>query len=304
VTIRLTSGREEVVSVADIKTLRFDQEPSLLAQAQSNERSGALEPALQKYQQVLADYNGGNKRLLTDLSFLIARTQVKLSLTDPDRTQTARQSIQEFRNSHQTNFRYLEATLLEASVAAAMNDADAARTLLQEVQSSSVLGYQLQAGVQLGQLLLKEGDTNAALQAFDAVVSKSEGNQNAVSAYFSGLLGRAVCQKEQGQIDDAIATLDAVIESAGEGNPEIVAAAWVRKGDCLRAKNESKAALMAYLHVDVLYASDPAQHAESLYHLAQLWGPAGHQDRADDAAARLTANYPNSEWTARLRQGG
>jgi tetratricopeptide (TPR) repeat protein len=304
VTIKLSSGREEVVSVADIRTLRFDQEPTLLAQAQSNERSGALDAALQKYRDVQASYNGRNKRLETDLVFLIARTLVKLSLMDPAIREEAAKAISEFRTGNKNNFRYLEATLLQASLLAVNRDSAAARALLEEVQSAPVPGYQLQAGVQLGQLLLADGNAAEALSAFDAVVSQAEGDPNSVAAYWSGLLGRASCQQQQGQLDDAIATVEQVIGLTGENDAGIAARAWVHKGDCLRLKNEPKAALLAYLHVDVLYAAASASHAECLYHLTQLWGPAGHQDRADDAAARLMAQYPNSEWATKLRQGG
>ncbi|MEO1983980.1 MAG: tetratricopeptide repeat protein, partial [Fuerstiella sp.] len=63
-----------------------------------------------------------------------------------------------------------------------------------------------------------------------------------------------------------------------------------------RQKKQEKAALMAYLHVDVLYPGEPAQHAEALLRLSQLWGPGGHKDRAADASTRLTERYPNSQW--------
>jgi TolA-binding protein len=110
------------------------------------------------------------------------------------------------------------------------------------------------------------------------------------------MLGKALCQQKQGLIDEAIATVDEVISKASESESQTLARAWVLKGDCLRAKNLPKDALMAYLHVDVLYASEPAAHAEALYRLASLWGPAGQQARAEEALALLTTRYPNSSW--------
>lgn len=304
ITIKLTGGREETVSVADIRTLRFDQEPTLLAQAQSNERSGALDAALTKYEQVQSEYNGSDKRLVTDLAYLIARTKCRLSLADPNLRADARTAIQQFRTANRSNFRYLEGTLLEAAVAAADGDQAGARSLLQEVQTSTVKGFQLQAGVQLGELLLAAGETSEAAQAFDAVIQQSQGDSSAAAAHWAGLLGRARCAQADNQLDDAITRIEQVIAGASQAQTDVLADAWVLKGDCLRLRNEQKAALMAYLHVDVLYPSEPNQHAQSLYRLAQLWGPAGHQDRAEDAAARLTDRYPNSEWAGMLRQGG
>lgn len=301
VTIKLSSGKEEVISVADIRSLRFDQEPSLLGQAQSNERSGALAAALEKYRQVQGELAGADKRLVSEVEFLIARTQVKLALADPAGRDAARQAIQAFRNSSKTNFRYLEATLLEAALVSSIPDVPAAEALLQEVQNSTVRGYQLQAGVQLGRLRLQSGDAAAALSAFDDVVQKSSGDASTAAALFDGMLGKALCQQQQGQVNEALTGLDEVLQKASD--TRVLAEAWNHKGDCLRQLNQPKAALMAYLHVDVLYASEPAEHAEALLRLSQLWGPTGHQDRADDAAARLTEKYPNSSW-ARQLQGG
>ncbi len=304
VTIEKSGGQSETVSVADIKEVRFDQEPSPLLTARSNERSGAFAAALEKLQTSQSEYTGTDARLKTDIAYLIARVHGKQALTDTSLLDDAVQQLEQFRAANGTNFRYLEATLLQARLLAAKGDTDAGRTLLQEVQSSGVRGYQLQAGVQLGRLLLAAGDANGAIAAFNQVIQESQGDAAATTAFFDGQLGKALCLKQQGQLDEAIAALEEVISTASEAESRILAEAWVRKGDCLRQKNEPKAALMAYLYVDVLYAGEPAQHAEALLNLSQLWGPSGHQDRAQDAAARLSERYPNSRFAGQLGAGG
>lgn len=303
VSIKLSNGKVEVVPVSNIRAVRFDQEPSLLVQAQSNERSGALDAALEKYKQVKSELGGADRRIATEVDFLIARTMVKQALADPALQPAAKETISEFRTSAPTNFRYFEACLLEASMAAATGDAATAQSLLQEVQSSPVKGFQLQAGVQLGRLLLQNGNVAEAQAAFDQVIQQSTGDPSSVSALFDGMLGKALCLQQQGDLAAAIAGFDEVISKASESDTRVLAEAWNRKGDCLRQQNEAKAALMAYLHVDVLYSSEPAEHAQALFRLSQLWGPAGHPDRAEDAAARLTEKYPNSSWNQQ-RQGG
>ncbi len=85
VTIGLSNGQTQVIPVSDIFNVRFDMEPSLLAQAQSNERSGALDVALDKFQSVRKEYNGNDKRVISDIEFLIARTMVKQALADPEK---------------------------------------------------------------------------------------------------------------------------------------------------------------------------------------------------------------------------
>jgi tetratricopeptide (TPR) repeat protein len=293
VTIGLSNGQTQVIPVSDIFNVRFDMEPPLLAQAQSNERSGALDVALEKYQSLQKEYSGDDKRVIADVKFLIARTMVKQALADPVKVPEAIAEIRKFREEYKTNFRYLEALLLESLLATG----EEAQALLKEVQTSPVKGYQLQAGVQLGQLLLTSDDAAEALAAFEQVIAQSEGDAASSAAHFDGLLGKAQCQQQQGQTDEAIVTLDGVINQASESESQTLARAWVLKGDCFRSKNLPKDALMAYLHVDVLYPSEPAAHAESLYHLVSLWAPAGHQDRSDEAMARLSEKYPNSPWT-------
>ena len=299
-TIKLQNGQTQEVPVSDVMTVKFDMEPPTLSQAQAAERSGSLDFALQKYKEIQLEYNGDDKRLATDLKFLVARTQVKLALANPADIPAATKAINTFRTENPNNFRFLEASLLEADIIAQdPAQTDAAKAILAKVQESSVKGYALQAGVQLGLLLLKSKDNAGALAAFDKVITDSQNDANALSALYDGMLGKALCLKADSKADEAITILDEVINKASESETRTLARAWLLKGDTFREKSLPKDALMAYLHVDILYASEPSEHAEALYHLATLWGPAGHQNRADDAKTMLTSKYPNSPWAKR-----
>jgi len=299
-TIKLQNGQTQEIPVSDVATVKFDMEPPTLSQAQAAERSGSLDFALKTYKQIQLEYGGDDKRLVTDLKFLIARTQVRMAMANPAEVAAAAKAISAFRTENPNNFRFLEASLVEADLLALdPAQADAARGILTKVQESPVKGYALQAGVQLGMLLLKGQKTPEALAAFDKVIADSQNDPNAVSALYDGQLGRALCLKADGKADEAITTLDDVIAKASESETRTLARAWLLKGDSFREKNQQKDALMAYLHVDILYGSEPSEHAEALYHLAALWGPAGHQNRADDARAVLQSKYPNSQWARR-----
>lgn len=303
VVIKRTNGEEVTVSVANLKSVQFDGEPLELRSARSNERSGELETALTKLTDIQKGYSGSDKRLKTDLEFLIARVIGKQALVDSSKAAAAKDALEKFRTTNKTNFRYLEATLLQASIHSVLGEADAGKTLLTEVQQSSVPGFQLQAGVDLGRLLLSSGDAAGAQTAFDDVIGKSQNDESAAGALYDSMLGKALCQKQQNNLDAAITTLDDVISKAPPTETRTLAEAWVRKGDCLRQQNQQKAALMSYLHVDVLYPGEPAQHAEALLRLSELWGPSGHEDRSVEASARLAERYPNSEWAKKIGSG-
>ncbi|MEZ6133226.1 MAG: tetratricopeptide repeat protein [Planctomycetaceae bacterium] len=303
IVVKRTNGEEEVIPVSNIKRVEFDGEPQTLNQARTNEASGAHETALEKLREIRTSYNGSNAALKADIDFLIARVLGSMALVDATKADEAIKALGDFRSSNKDNFRYLEATLLQASLHAKKQETDAGKTLLAELQQCAVKGFQLQAGVELGRLLLNAGDAAGAQAAFEDVVSKSQGDESAAGAMFDGMLGRAMCLKQQNQLDPCIQALDDVISQAPETETRILAEAWLRKGDCLRLQSEAKAALMAYLHVDVLYPGESLQHAEALARLAELWKPTGHEDRAIEAAAKLTERYPNSEW-AKQGTGG
>ena len=68
-------------------------------------------------------------------------------------------------------------------------------------------------------------------------------------------------------------------------------------GTAYRQTGRTQEALLAFLHVDVLYPSVPEAHAEALANLADLWQQVHQNERANRARKTLEEEYPDSPWT-------
>jgi hypothetical protein len=112
----------------------------------------------------------------------------------------------------------------------------------------------------------------------------------------AAMLGKASAIAGEGKPDEAAAAIDAVIAKADADDGELHARAYNAKGNALLAAGKKKEALLAFLHVDLLFSSYPEQHAEALSNLATLWKEVDQGERANKAAAALRQQYPSSRW--------
>ena len=84
-------------------------------------------------------------------------------------------------------------------------------------------------------------------------------------------LGRAVCLAGTGKPDEGIALATKIIdENNSQEKPVLFAKAYNALGTCYLKANKPQDALLAFLHVDLLFNQDPDAHAEALYHLSSL----------------------------------
>ena len=67
-------------------------------------------------------------------------------------------------------------------------------------------------------------------------------------------------------------------------------------GRCHQKAGNTKDALLAFLHVDVLYSGYADAHAEALHAMIPLWEAIGQNARAQQARNTLAERYPNSRW--------
>jgi tetratricopeptide (TPR) repeat protein len=112
----------------------------------------------------------------------------------------------------------------------------------------------------------------------------------------SATLGKAEAQAGRGAYDEAIAAVNDIIAQADPENQELHARAYNVLGNCYKAADKKQEALLAFLHVDLLYSRFPMQHAEALANLATLWTDVDKADRAAEAQTMLLEKYPQSAW--------
>ncbi len=149
-------------------------------------------------------------------------------------------------------------------------------------------------------VLIAKDDVESALSTLESVLSLPAKEDVEKERRHEALLVKTACLQKQNKYDEANAALDKIIEEVTAENTRLMAEAYIRQGDNFRLTGKTKEAVLAYLHVDILFAMERDFHAESLFHLSQLWRSVKHPDRAIDAAARLRNEYPQSPWTQRL----
>ena len=301
--ITITVGslkKATTIPANDVANVRWDQEPASLNLLRADEKAGHLQKAHDGYKNLLGSIPAGQKNLKTDVAFLAARSLAKIALVDPAKLDEAVAQLDAFRQSNESNFRYYESLEHLSRAYVAQKKVAEARTIYGLLSQAPWPDYK--AGVQIAEARARliTGDVDGAQASFEAIIAAPATEPEQQRRRQEALLGKVACLQAKKQHEEAVKLLDEFILDLPVDATAAQAEAYLRQGDSLRAVGKGKAALLAYLHVDMLFAQEESLHAESLYQLAQLWPTVGHPDRAAEAVSRLQSRYPNSEWTKRL----
>lgn len=301
VSIDVPGSGAQTIPANDIREIEWEGEPALVKRARSEENGGQYASAIVSYQQAL-DENPANANVRLDLQFYLARTTARMALADPAQIESAKSLLSDFVNTQRNHYRFYEAQMWLGDVSLASDDLSTADESFNSLVNSPWLDFQMAGKIGMARVLLSRNDLAGARQAFDEVVNTPTTDDASKERRLEAMVGQAhVLQLEQSH-DQAISILDQVIDESGVDDTTIQAEAYLRQGTCLQAiGGDPKAAIMAYLHVDVIPALSKESdfHAEALYQLSQLWTLVGDAARAADAADRLKTLYPNSEWAAK-----
>ncbi len=303
VTLKRKIGEPEVIPVNDIIDIRFDGEPTKLNLARNAAQAGRYDVALETYNAVLTDIPANAEVLRTDVAFLIARANAKIAQGDPSKIDAAIKGLESFRSAHAGSFRDFEALHLLGDLYLQKEDFANAQAMFTLFGQAPWPEYQVAAQSANADILLRQGNIDGALSAYEAAISAPAKSPAEQAQRYNAMLGKANCLIRKQQLEPALTVTQTVIDEAPVTDPAVLATAYLRQGDCLQQLGRTYEALIAYLHVDVLFSHEKALHAESLYHLTQLWGAVGKPDRAADSRAMLESDYPNSPWAKKLTAG-
>jgi tetratricopeptide (TPR) repeat protein len=301
VTIKTSKGETIKVPANEILGIAWTGDPPDAGVARSDENAGRYQKAIEGYQKSLLASKATNALAKADLEFGIARALARLALGEPSKIDDAISKLEDFRKNKSDHYRFYEAVNYLGQLYSAKDEKIKARLAFDTLGKAPWKEYQMAAKIASGRLLLKEDKLDEAAAEYETVVAMMPEGPVEESQRQEAVLGKARILSAQKKYDDSLKLLDEVIDKAPPDDSKVNAEAFLRKGDCLREMGDDKDALLAYLLVDIMFASEKLSHAEALFRLAALWDKVGRKDRADDARERLKSDYDYTEWAKQVK---
>ncbi|MEM8734603.1 MAG: tetratricopeptide repeat protein, partial [Planctomycetota bacterium] len=206
-----------------------------------------------------------------------------------------KQAIRFLEASHKTSDQWGsadEALLLLAEAQQRAGDAESAKTSLQQfLKKYPRSRLKTQAEYKLGQLSAGTGDYDDAIARYQSII----GNDSAVNLHSFANYGVAWCRMQQERFDDALVSLNRVLDA--EGSNSIRADARLAQGVCLRKVGKVTKAIEV---LEKYLATLPTGMSlgNGLYELGLAYTDEGKLDLANRQFRRLldeVASYPNRD---------
>ncbi len=298
VTIQTTAG-PQTVAVNRIGEIRYDGQGATMTQAKILFDSYSLRRAAEEFAKAQNELK--DKPLVQAAAqFGQARALALLALDESSGTDDAIARMERFTHEHsQSRFHFALHELLGRLYADKKEFAKAGAAF-DELAQAPWPGVKLRANLYHGRLLRAQNKPGEAAKRLDAVLAAKPDSPETELILAEALFEKAGCFRAQNDRNAEIATMERVIAQVPAYESSIQAAAYTELGDAYRAAARPKDALVAFLHVELLFSKNKELQARALYNLSQLWSELGHADRAAAARDTLKNEFPESLWNKKL----
>ena len=289
----------ELVPAESIKKVVFSKEPSEIGRARDQMEAGRFADCLEELDKI--GDTTLSKRIRQEIDFLRAYSTSQIALRIGTITpQAAGKEVGTFIQEHGDSYHLYPMVEQYGKLIWAFGKPDLAVAEFEKLANCSWLEYRLKGDFYRGQALLELGKYAEAQAAFDAILA-TQSNDDISQAFRL----YAKCEKARaiglaGNTDEARKTIEEIIRDENPDNKRLFAYLYNALGSVYEKSGQIKEAARAYLHTELLFATESEPHAEALYRLALIWPQLEQTDRANRARDTLKSRYRNSYWAGKL----
>ncbi len=285
------------VPTDQIVSIRYDGQTATFQLAESRESAGQLAEAADLFKKAATETASRPYPHQAAL-FREARVLGDLALVEPERMKGARDKLNQFLRSYSNSRHLVAARESLARLQIHASDFAGANATIAELAKFPKTADR--AAVLRTKVLARQGKHSEAIAELDRLIASSpKGSERQRAA----MLAKAESLAGMKKFPEAEALLRDVIQANPPEDAAAQAPAYNTLGDCLRAANRPKDALIAYLHTDVLYNKDKEEHPRALYSISAMFRALKQDARADEFAQRLKLEYPRSVWNRTRSEG-
>lgn len=285
-------GVPKIIPVNEIAKITFGSEPSEL----NNGRTAALQKNYILALQELRKLDGAtlDRDLIKhEVDFLKALCQARLALAEGGDKAAASATMLAFVNSAKQSFHFYEAAEVLGELAMVMGKYADAVKYYGPIARVTWPDYQLRANYALGRALAADKQFDQALARYEAVSNSPLATPEAARLKLLAALGKAVCLAETGKAEEGLALAQEVISKNDAKDAGLFARAYNTLGIAYLKSSKPREAVLAFLHTDLLYATEADAHAEALYYLSKNWSDT---NKAAFARNTLRERYSGTVW--------
>ena len=295
--IKATGGGDVVreIPANEIVSVIFEDEPPALLNAQRHILEGDYTDALTALEKMQAE-DAKRSEIGEEIEFCKAYATAQLALAGNGSVTEAGGQMVKFITEKAKSFHYYQCCELVGHLLVASGKYDKAEGYYAKLGEAPWPDYKMRAGTAMGRALLAQGKTAEAAKAFDEVLGGDAGGDLAETQRMMAKVGKARCMAAGEKVDQAIRILNDIIDKADADNLELNALAYNALGTALHKAGKPKEAVLAFLHVDLLYSGAPEAHAEALANLAKLFLEIHKPEHARRAQQTLQDRYKSSHW--------
>jgi tetratricopeptide (TPR) repeat protein len=280
----------KTVPVNEVEWIAFDEEPRQLTSARSEAAAGKFDEALASLKNLNpTDYK--RLELRQEIEFYKAYVPAQLALLGSGNINEAAAAMVAFAKNHATSWHYYDSCQAVGDLALAMKKLPAAQTFYGNLAKAPWPDFKMRANVALAYALVAQGETAKALPLFETVLSSDARGELADRQKLAATLGKARCLASAQKPEEAVKMVREVIANSSPEDTAINAQAYNALGGIYRKAHKTDDALLAFLHVELLYPSIPKERIEALENLAALWTEKQRPDRANEAKRILADEY-------------
>ena len=290
VTLKSSSG-ESNIPTNKITAIRFEDEPREVTQAREAVNGGRFEDAVTALEKF--DTKNLKPYIAADAAFYQAAGAAELALRGRTPLNDAGAKLTQFVKDYPDSFHYYEANRLIGDLLVASGKPDLAVAYYINIAKAPWPEYQIDAKIAAASALLDANKTSDAQTLVTEVTASPDlAPEQKVKVELLGVQNLIA----QNKLADAIAQLEKLIQATPPEAIDINAQAYNLLGRAYRESNQPQDALLAFLHVDLLYPGSANAHAEALSNLAELWTAEHKPERAELATETLKQRYQYSRW--------
>jgi hypothetical protein len=286
-----TGSNTQNFRVDELVKVTYEGDPPQLTRGRDFVINGEYQSALDQLKQI--DIGKISREYIAaDASFYLASAQAKLALAGQGDRDTAANALKQFAGKNTKSWHFFEAAELLGDLATASGDFAGANRFYSAIAKSASPLLQVRANYLIALGSLRQGDSAEASKGFDSVIGSNLDTVTGLRLKTLAKAGRAVALARQGQGQQALDQVNALIEILNPSDAELAAKVYNARGAANVALGDSLAAILDYLHTHLLFSSVPDAHAEALSQLVKLWPQINKPEKAAEARQELQTKYP------------